>query len=220
MTYITREGTVQLQSFWKETSSLSTIQKYGFCHAIPPHLRALFNAFCIEVQRKLRNQVEIDRNVSHRYSIKDASNTDLNHLDSKSNGIVYVAVNPEQKTHISSLGQKDDSIYFKKLNQIKVHPSIIVNADSNATFMPLDQCMRCHLKQHGNECESLNQLIDDEVVGSSQYESFSNTYPLSPEIWELARLLVQCNVTESFKVCNHCLAAKVSTSSCQALKDR
>jgi hypothetical protein len=79
---ITSEGSVQLQSFWKEKSSLSTIQKYGFCHVIPPHLRALFNAFCNEVQQKIRHRVQIGRNVSHQYSIKHASNPDLNHLDS------------------------------------------------------------------------------------------------------------------------------------------
>jgi hypothetical protein len=219
-TFISNKGSVQLQSFWKEKSSLATIQKYGFCHAIPPHLRAYFNDFCNEVQRILRNRAEIDRNVSHRFSIKDSSNTDLNHLDSTTHGIDHVAISPEQGNDISPFEQKNEPIYFKKLNQIKVHPSIIVNADSNATFMPLDQCMRCHLKQHGNESESPDQLVENEMVTSSQYESFSNTYPLSPEIWELARLLVQCNVTESFKVCNHCLAAKVSTSNCQALTGR
>jgi hypothetical protein len=101
-----------------------------------------------------------------------------------------------------------------------MYPPIIVNAGSKVTFMPFDQCMRCHLKQHDNESESLDQIVDNQLVASSQYESFSNTYPLSPEVWELAQLVIQCNVTESFQVCNHCLAAKVATSNCQALKDR
>jgi len=218
--FITNEGSVQLQSFWREKSSLSTIVKYGFCHAIPPHLRELFNDFCNEVQRKLRSQTEMDRNVPHRYSIKDASNSDLNLLESKSNGIINLAVNAEQEKQVSSIRSNDESICFKKHSQVEMHPSISVNVGSNHAFMPIDQCMGCHLRHHSNECDRLSVLEDDIMVTSSQYELFSKTYPLSPEIWELARLLVQCNVTERFQVCNHCLSAKVSSSTCQALRDR
>ena len=215
---IATSGSTKLKQFWQKKSSLISVCQHGHLRAVPATKRALFREYRDELLAKMnskRGAVNVE-DFDKEWTIRISKSQGNNSVDTQQKGNVDGSDVEGQENNVSNEDTAKMPIHVvTKENEF---PAIDHHVWLGPATKP--QIANDYAPDPVITRGASNDMGTTDGILNPSQPLDGSTSIMSPDLEELARLVVECMDASSNKVCHETLARKVLSSECQMLKDR